>query len=284
MNRTSPATLADRQTSWPAARAGHVPTQASAGLQTLDRPRPASAVGVSLRDLGVDTAQLFPAPVLPAAAPTAAASRFAERPRPAEPQHVLRAGRSQCLAVAHLLSQPSVVLGQVAQVIDTDPVLTLRVLHLANTHTVRGAEVDTVAQAVVLLGARELSALVGSLLLEARAGAMDHLWLVLARALTCESLAGDAAAYTVGLLSGLADELGVPADVVLVTAGVSATVADAVRYGEGPLGRVLAAVTSHEADDRVGIVRTGLAPVDVYDAYLRAFTDAMATEKAVNPA
>ena len=93
MNRTSRAALADRQTSWPAAPAGYVPTQAPAGLQTLERPRPATAAGVSLRTLGVDTALLAPAAVSPAAAP----SRFAERPRPDEQPHVLRAGRSQCL-------------------------------------------------------------------------------------------------------------------------------------------------------------------------------------------
>ncbi|HMO09929.1 MAG TPA: diguanylate phosphodiesterase, partial [Actinotalea sp.] len=110
---------------------------------------------------------------------------------------------------------------------------------------------------------------------------MPGLWRVLARALTCEELSADRMGYTIGLLSGLADEVGVPASAVLEVAGVSREVADAIRYGTGPLGPVLRAVLAYERNDAAGVARTGVAAVDVYDAYLRGATEAMATAQAL---
>lgn len=190
---------------------------------------------------------------------------------------VLRAGELQCLAVLHLLSQPDVQLSEVAQVVDTDPVLTLRVLHLVNSGAFGITSVDTVLQAVVLLGARELTALVSALLVDARPDAMDSLWFILARALTCEALSDDGAGYTVGMLSALASELGLPPEVVVEKVGVSAMVADAVVDGSGPLGQVLTAVRAHENKDPDAVVAAGLDPAEVSDTYLRCVADALAT-------
>ncbi|HRA51685.1 HDOD domain-containing protein [Actinotalea sp.] len=198
---------------------------------------------------------------------------------------VLRAGQLQCLAVMHLLHQQPVELGKVSEVVDTDPVLTVRVLHLVNSGAFslrRG--IDTVAQAVVLLGPRELTTLVATLALEARPGAMDSLWRILARALTCEAVSDDPASYTVGLLSALIEELGVPTEAVLDIVGVSSALAGALRAHEGPLGRVLAAVLAHERRDYAGVLALGLAPMRVSDAYVRCLANALATARAVSPA
>ena len=54
-----------------------------------------------------------------------------------------------------------------------------------------------------------------TLLVDARPDAMDSLWFILARSLTCEILADDPAGYTVGMLSALAGQLGVPPEVIL---------------------------------------------------------------------
>ncbi|WP_250443834.1 EAL and HDOD domain-containing protein [Actinotalea sp. C106] len=195
---------------------------------------------------------------------------------------VLRAGELQCLALMHLLSQPEVDFAAVSQVVDTDPVLTLRVLHLVNSGAFAlVSQIDTVHQAVVLLGVREVTTLVSALMLDARPDAMDSLWFILARALACETLAEDSAAYTVGMLSGLAVQLGVPADVILETVGVSDAVADAIRSEEGPYGPVLAAVRAHERHDEPGVLATGLQPSDISAAYVRAVADALETAQAV---
>ncbi|NTW41423.1 MAG: HDOD domain-containing protein, partial [Cellulomonadaceae bacterium] len=198
---------------------------------------------------------------------------------------VLRAGQLQCLAALHLLNKGDVDLGEVGQVIDTDPVLTLRVLHLVNSGAFAlRREIDTVQHAVVLLGVREIANLVTALAIDARPDAMDSLWRILARALTCELLSGDPAGYTVGMLSALIGELGVPADVVLDKVGVSPAVADAVRALEGPMGQVLAAVLAHERNDAVGVVWAGYSHVDVSDAYVACLADALATVRTINPA
>lgn len=209
-----------------------------------------------------------------------------ERAGAADREHkVLRPGQLQCLAALHLLNQDDVTMSKVAEVIDTEPVLTLRVLHLVNSGAFAlRSRVDTVRQAVVLLGVREVTTLVAALALDARAGAMDSLWHILTRALSSESLADDPAAYTAGMLSALIDELGVPADVVLEAVGVSPVVSDAVRELEGEVGLALAAVLAHERRDRETVEACGYEAVDVSDVYLRCLSEALETAQAVSPA
>lgn len=195
---------------------------------------------------------------------------------------VLRAGELQCVGLLHALAQEDVDLGAVAQVVDTDPVLTLRVLHLVNsgafalTH-----QVDTVQQAVVLLGRRQLMTLVSALVVDARPDAMDSLWFILARALTCETLADDSTGYTVGMLSALAAHLGVPPAALVESVGVSQAVADAVREETGPFGPLLAAVRSHERGDTAGVLAAGLLPAEVSSVYMRSVATALETARAV---
>lgn len=204
---------------------------------------------------------------------------------PTEPgaaTRVLRAGEAQCLTLLHLLHEAEPDFGAISQVIDTDPVLVLRVLHLVNS----GAfalrhSVDTVSQAVVLVGTTELRTLVAALMLDARPDAMDSLWLILARALTCETLAQDPAAYTVGMISALAEQLGIPAAVVVEKVGVSAAVADAVRYEAGELGNVLHAVRAHERADTLMVIAAGLQPEEVSAVYMQSVSDALETARAV---
>jgi EAL and modified HD-GYP domain-containing signal transduction protein len=161
-------------------------------------------------------------------------------------------------------------------------VLTLRTLNLVNSGAFAlRREVDTVHQAVVLLGVREVTVLVSTLLVDARPDAMDSLWFILARSLTCEILADDPAGYTVGMLSALAGQLGVPPEVILDKVGVSQAVRDAVAEETGPLGSVLAAVRAHERRDPGAVLEAGLLPAEVSSAYVRCVADALATARTV---
>ncbi len=120
-----------------------------------------------------------------------------------------------------------------------------------------------------------LASLVAELLADASPGSMDGLSQILARGLACEALSGDRIGFTAGVLTALADRLGVPSEIVLEVAGVSREVVTAVRAGTGPWGQALRAVIAYERDDAAGLGRTGLSPVDVYDTYLRGATEAM---------
>lgn len=246
------------QTFWPAHELP-VPTQLGPGSH------PSAARGVpmpSLRGMGVDPRSLA-------------------QPRTKVRTTVLRCSSSVLCAAQHLLEQPVVPGATLAEVVESDPVLVLRVLHLANLQLQHGHRADTVPQGIEVLGARTLASLVNELLLEATVGATDGMWRALARGLTCELLSGDRVAFTAGVLSGLADALGVPPEIVFEVAGVSREVVDAMRTGSGAWGPALRAVVAYERNDVSGVVRSGLTPVNVYDAYLRGSTEAMATATAV---
>ncbi len=255
----SAGTTAPGQTFWPTEPVALVPNQA--GPDHARRPA-AQGPMPSLRELGVRHDDLTPR-------------------RESVRTQVLRCSSSALCAAQHLLEQAAPEARALTQVVESDPVLTLRVLHLANQSVRHHYQADTVPQAIRVLGTETLGSLVNELLMEATLGAMGNLWRVLARALTCEELSGDRIGFTAGLLSGLADELGAPPALVLDVAGVSRDVSDAVRFGTGPWGPVVTAVVAYERNDAMGVARSGIAPVEVYDAYLRGATDAMATAQAI---
>lgn len=248
----------------------------AAGVRVLATGVETSELQDACQAAGVDGVRLVP---LVSEAETA---QVPTQRGPINPPRVLRAGEQQCLAIMHLLAQPEVAVSEVSQVIETDPILTLRVLHLVNSGAYALTEqVDTVRHAVVLLGPREVWTLVAALAMDARPDAMDRLWVILARAMACEALSDDAAGYTVGMMSALAQQLGVPPDAVLEKVGVSEAVSVAVRDGEGALGVVLRAVQAHEQSDSAGVLRTGLLPGDVSRVYLECLRDALAIARTV---
>ena len=190
----------------------------------------------------------------------------------------LSAGQLQCLELMQLLSADPVDQAAVVAMVTADPELSMRVLRLVNlsAFAVR-REIDSVRQAVVLVGPVHLAALAVSALVDARASTVASLWFTLSRAGACRALAHHDNAYTVGLLSAVAAQLSMsPVDLVRRT-GVSDDVAAALRDRSGPWGPALAAVLAHEADDPAAVEATGLRPDVVADAYLDAVTGALTT-------
>jgi c-di-GMP-related signal transduction protein len=190
----------------------------------------------------------------------------------------LSAGQLQCLELMQLLSSDPVDQDAVVAMVRSDPELSMRVLRLVNlaTSAVRRG-IDSVPQAVVLVGPRHLATLAMTSLMDARASTVADLWFVLTRALACRDLGGHDGAYTVGLLSAVAAQLRLDPGELVARTGVSPEVREAVCDGAGPWGLVLAAVVAHEADDHAAVLATGLSPVVVSDAYLHAVSDAFAT-------
>lgn len=184
-----------------------------------------------------------------------------------------------CLEVVRLLSADEVDSAKIATTLGTDPAMTLRLLHLVNAPTEGlSHRVDSLNQAIVLLGPVKITGLVMASLISSTVQNMDNLWLLIARGAACRALAdGDDAAYTIGLLSALSHETGIPASTLVERTRLSPEAASALILHEGPLGRVLAAVVAHEHHDTDGVRRSGHAVEEVALAYLQAIPWALAT-------
>ncbi|WP_129339079.1 EAL and HDOD domain-containing protein [Cellulomonas endophytica] len=205
---------------------------------------------------------------------------FARDTRPE--QRGFTAGQLQCLELMQLLSSDAVDHAAVVRIVSADPELSIRVLHLINSSAFGlRRHIDSVHQAVVLVGPHQLAALATAGLVDARPTHVGPLWSMLVRARTMHALSGSDAGYTVGLLSALAAQQRVPIGEILDRTGVSADVADALRDHGGPWGALLEAVVCHEENDSEGIAATGLEPLAVAQAYLTAVPEALAIASAL---
>ena len=188
----------------------------------------------------------------------------------------LGAGEVQCFELLRQLAKPDPDPAEYTRTIASDAELTMRVLHLVNSSAagVRH-KIDSVQQAVVLVGPRRLGAIATASLVGSTPTSLETLWFLLTRAHTCASLAGDDTGYTVGLLSAVAAHLRVPATQVVARTGVSPAVAEALANHAGPYGSVLAAVVAQEASDTAALASTGHDPYEVGRHYLDAVPHAL---------
>ncbi len=192
------------------------------------------------------------------------------------------AGEVQCLELVRVLGQDPVDQQTVVSTVAADPELSMRVLHLVNSSAFGlRREIDSVQQAVVLVGPRQLHALAIASLIDARPTSIASLWSILTRATACHTLAGEDAGYTVGLLSAVAAQQSFDLTELVSRTGVSDALSAALLRHEGRLGAVLAAVLAHEENDVARVQATGLEPWDVAHAYLAAVPTALGTATAL---
>jgi EAL and modified HD-GYP domain-containing signal transduction protein len=185
-----------------------------------------------------------------------------------------------CVRLLNDLSDPDTPIQQIEHMVGSDPGLSMRLLRTANSPAVGASrEVTSLRQALVIIGPRKLRSWVVLTLLEGGTaqGPADGLWSVLARAYTCQRLGIDQAdlAFTIGLLSGAAQLLGVEPEAVAQAAGVGPEARTALLEGDGAAGRALIAVLAHERDDDEGVASTGLLPFDVSRAYLESLSESL---------
>jgi EAL and modified HD-GYP domain-containing signal transduction protein len=121
-------------------------------------------------------------------------------------RRVLAPSQLICVRLLGDLADPEAPLHRIEQLVGSDPGLSLRLLRSAHSASGAGRTVESLRQALVLIGPLRLRSWIVLALLEGTAtyNASDDLWSVLARAHACQRLASDDAdfAYTVGLLSG----------------------------------------------------------------------------------
>jgi EAL and modified HD-GYP domain-containing signal transduction protein len=166
---------------------------------------------------------------------------------------------------------------EVVPIVTADPALSFRVLQATNSAAMGlGRKVSSVREAVTVLGAERIRQWVVLLMAsDVAAASPEQLAGTLTRARLCQLVARHAgasvdAAFTVGLLSGVADLIGQSTAEVAHHMPLTADVAAALIRGEGRLGEVLTTVHSYE---RVDLGALGQAPVDAGElaqAYLSA--------------
>lgn len=176
------------------------------------------------------------------------------------------------------LSRPDLDLDSVMEVVRLDPALSYRTLHAANAATSGlPRRVTSLRDAMVLLGLNRLrSWLVLMVIADASEATEEQLSATMTRARACELLAAEQqashgdCAFTVGLLSGVADLLGVDVATLLDRLPLDDEPQAALLDGTGALGEILTAVRAQESDDLPTLGQTGLPVFDVARAYLSA--------------
>jgi EAL and modified HD-GYP domain-containing signal transduction protein len=190
----------------------------------------------------------------------------------------LTPGHAVALQLLARLSDPATTAADVEDVLRGDPGLTFRLLQIANS-AANGLtrSVSSIRDAVVLVGLARLRAWLVLITLSGIGGAADALDTALTRARTCESTAGSCAgvrpdvAFTLGLLDGIAQSLGVVgAELLERLPPLSDELAGALRGEPGPLRRVLDAVRCYEAGEEFALAAAGVPQAELADAYLGA--------------
>jgi c-di-GMP-related signal transduction protein len=195
--------------------------------------------------------------------------------------------RTAALRLLAKLADPEISIAAVQSVLQTDAALAHQVLRAANSAgSGQNRRISTLADAVMITGLDRLRAwaLTISLSPDGPTAALDS---VLVRARTCQVLADHDpdltpdTAFTLGLLSGLADTLRMPSHQLLDDLPMlSPELVSTLRGDDTPLRALLDAVVGYERLELVVAGRSGLTMADLASAYLSALTWASAINRS----
>jgi c-di-GMP-related signal transduction protein len=190
----------------------------------------------------------------------------------------LAPARLSRLRLTNALVAADVDFDEVVALISCDPALTYRLLQATNSAASGlSARVSSVREAAVLLGLPTIRQWVTLMLISDLAeGSPDRLAAIMTRARLCQTVAqhlglpGEAA-FSIGLLSGVAEMIGQTPGELAGHLPLSDEVSEALTEGASRLGRVLAVVRDYENGSP-----GGLADVLDPDAAARAYLTALA--------
>jgi c-di-GMP-related signal transduction protein len=197
----------------------------------------------------------------------------------------LSPSRLRRLELLAALTAEDVTIEKVVTTITTDPALSFRVLRATNSAAAGlPRKVASVRDAVVLLGLTKIRQWVALMLVSdiAETASEEQLTATMMRARLCQTVAerlgvaGDAA-FTVGLLAGVAELIGEPLDEMVTRLPLTVEVTDALIDGRGRLGQVLAIVRAYEATDEAALAGAAVSSPDLARAYLAAVGWSMRT-------
>jgi EAL and modified HD-GYP domain-containing signal transduction protein len=176
-------------------------------------------------------------------------------------------------------------IAKVSAIVQSDPALSYRVLRATNS-AASGLprKVASVRDAVVLLGSAKIRQWAALMLVSdvAESATEDQLSTTMARARLCQTVAerlglqGEAA-FTVGLLAGVAELISEPIAELVNRLPLTVEVADALVDGHGRLGQVLSIVRAYEIADEHALAAAPVSSADLAKAYLSAVGWSMRT-------
>jgi EAL and modified HD-GYP domain-containing signal transduction protein len=176
-------------------------------------------------------------------------------------------------------------LGKVVSIVTSDPALSFRVLRATNSAAAGLLrKVASVRDAVVLLGTARIRQWVALMLVSdiAEAATDEQLASTMTRARLCQTVAerldlSGEAAFTVGLLAGVADLVAEPVTELIARLPLALEVVEALAEGRGPLGQVLSIVRAYEITDMGVLADAPVSPAELAKAYLGAIGWSMRT-------
>ena len=196
-----------------------------------------------------------------------------------------RVSRLQLLVA---LATADVDFDEVVELVARDPALSLRLLQATNSAASGlSNRVSSVAQAAALLGLDKVRQWVTLMLLsDYTTAGEDQLAATITRARTCRAVAErldrpDEAAFTAGLLSGIAELTGQPPADLAKRLPLSPDLVTALVEGAGPLGEILTAIREYEHGEPAALAAL-LTPDDAIRTYLDALRWTTEVLRSVN--
>jgi len=186
--------------------------------------------------------------------------------------------QARALQILGRLSAPDVSPTSVEDEVLSDPALMYRLLRIANSaSTGLDRPVSSIRETLVLVGLTRLRAWLVLLSMSSPGGSAIGLTNALIRASTCEGAARRAgsiradAAFTLGLLDGLAESLGVPpAELTTLLPFLAPDLAAALQGEPGPMRDLLDAVRAYEAANDDLMRSSGISLSALSESYLDA--------------
>lgn len=185
--------------------------------------------------------------------------------------------RMRRLELFTALTAANADLDQVVPIVTADPALSFRVLQATNAAAHgRYRKVSSIREAVTVLGYERIQQWVVLLMAsDVAATSPEHLAGTLTRARLCQLIGRQAgvasdAAFTVGLLSGVADLLAEPMEDLVPRLPVTPEIAAALVDGSGRLGQVLTLARAYEQSDLPALAAAPMPTAELARAYLSA--------------
>jgi len=187
-------------------------------------------------------------------------------------------GQAVALQLLSRLADPGVTASDVEKVLRTDPALTMRLLKIANSAGSGRRQLASIRDAVVLVGLARLRAWMVLIATESAGTQREQVSLAMIRARTCELMAPTVSrdvrpdtAFTLGLLHGVSEALGVPRhEFVAGLPALSDELRAALAGDPGPLRTILDAVLCYEAGDVDALADDPTVTAHLAGAYLDA--------------